>query len=120
MDKLALGRRINTARKERGITGEKLSELCNINATYLRQIESGSKTPSLPMFVTICQQLRVSPQYLLADDLASVTSTGFDDLVHLLDIATPRQAELITGMIRCATSIVEEQNFHPSSFTNAV
>ena len=65
-DKL-LGRRINAARKDRGITSERLSELCNINDTYMRQIESGAKIPSLPVFVTICKELRVSPSYLLAD-----------------------------------------------------
>ena len=39
MDKKAFGNRLRQARKDRGMTSEKLSELCNINATYLRQIE---------------------------------------------------------------------------------
>ena len=47
MDKKELGRRVNIARKDRGLTSEKLSELCHINATYLRQIEAGKKSPSL-------------------------------------------------------------------------
>ena len=47
MDKKLLGKRINIARKERCWTSERLSETCNINATYLRQIESGTKVPSL-------------------------------------------------------------------------
>ena len=50
MDKKLLGKRINTARKERGWTSERLSEACNINATYLRQIEAGTKVPSLQVF----------------------------------------------------------------------
>lgn len=55
-DKL-LGRRINAARKDRGITSERLSELCNINDTYMRQIESGAKIPRAtphndPIFVS--------------------------------------------------------------------
>ena len=54
MDKKLLGKRINTARKDRGWTSERLSEACNINATYLRKIESGAKTPSLQVFVTLC------------------------------------------------------------------
>ena len=54
MDKKLLGKRINTARKERGWTSERLSEACNINATYLRQIESGAKVPSLQVFVLLC------------------------------------------------------------------
>ena len=40
MDKKLPGKRINTARKERDWTSERLSEACNINATYLRQIEA--------------------------------------------------------------------------------
>jgi len=109
MNKLALGRRINKARKERGFTSEKLSEQCHINATYLRQIESGSKTPSLPMFVTICKQLRVSPHYLLADDLDDDGSESFDSLTRLLDKATPRQLDLIAAMLRSALEILDEQ-----------
>ena len=55
MDKKLLGKRINTARKERGWTSERLAEACSINATYLRQIEAGTKIPSLPVFVSLCE-----------------------------------------------------------------
>ena len=65
MDKKLLGKRINMARKERGWTGERLAEACSINATYLRQIETGTKVPSLPVFVSLCAALKVSPTYLL-------------------------------------------------------
>ena len=44
MDKKLLGKRINIARKERGWTSERLSEACNINATYLRQNRIRSKS----------------------------------------------------------------------------
>ena len=43
MDKKLFGTRINKARKDRGLTAEKLAEACNINSTYLRQIEGGKK-----------------------------------------------------------------------------
>lgn len=52
MDKKLFGMRINKARKDRGLTAEKLAEACNINSTYLRQIEGGKKLPSLPVFAT--------------------------------------------------------------------
>ena len=42
MEKNRLGKRINTVRKDRGFTADRLSELCHINATYLRQIEGGA------------------------------------------------------------------------------
>lgn len=109
MDKKGLGNRIRAARKERGITGEKLSEACNINATYLRQIEAGTKTPSLPMFTEICKQLNVSPSYLLVDTLGKSCSDGADEITRLLKKATPSQAELILNMVQSALTVLEKE-----------
>jgi len=106
-DKL-LGRRINAARKDRGITSERLSELCNINDTYMRQIESGAKIPSLPVFVTICKELRVSPSYLRADVLEGSGATDLDELTDLLKNATPSQIRMMTAMIRAALGATED------------
>ena len=102
MDKTLLGKRINTARKERGLTSERLSEACGINATYLRQIESGAKVPSLQVFVLLCQALRVSPTYLLADALPDLGLQDMDALLELCRTTTPKQLTMITAMIRSA------------------
>lgn len=69
MEKNRLGKRINTVRKDRGFTADRLSELCHINATYLRQIEGGAKMPSLPVFIDIRRALKISPDCLLQDEL---------------------------------------------------
>lgn len=107
MDKKLLGKRINTARKDRGWTSERLSEACNINATYLRQIESGAKTPSLQVFVTLCSTLNVSPTYLLADNLNLTESQDLDSLLALCRSATPKQMNMIVAMVRSALESVE-------------
>ena len=101
------GKRINTARKDRGWTSERLSEACNINATYLRQIESGAKTPSLQVFVTLCSTLNVSPTYLLADNLNLTESQDLDSLLALCRSATPKQINMIVAMVRSALESVE-------------
>ena len=106
-DKL-LGRRINAERKDRGITSERLSELCNINDAYMRQIDCGGKIPSLPVFVTICKELRVSPSYLLADVLEGSGATDLDELTDLLKNATPSQIRMMTAMIRAALGATED------------
>ena len=102
MDRRRLGQRINTARKSRGLTSEKLAEACNINATYLRQIESGVKSPSLPMFVTICKELKVSPNYLLPGLVAGSEAEKIENLekIFLEADPTPGQIETIEEMIR--------------------
>jgi len=78
MDRKALGQRIRIARKDCGLTGEKLAERCSINATYLRQLESGAKIPSLPLFISLCIELRVSPDYLLSGELAGAAGQDLD------------------------------------------
>lgn len=102
MDKKLLGRQINRARKDRGLTSEKLSEACNVNATYLRQIESGARTPSLPMFVSLCRELKVSPSYLLIDVLPDTEIRDMDMLLELWQTATPKQIKIITAMVKSA------------------
>ena len=107
MEKKLLGKKINMARKDRGITGEKLSEACNINATYLRQIESGAKMPSLPVFISLCQELKVSPSYLLSDLLPDPEIQEMDAMCDLWQKASPKQIKMITSMIRSALDSVQ-------------
>lgn len=100
MEDKGLGKRINTARKDRHVTAEKLSELCNVNATYLRQIEGGTKTPSLPVFISICNALKISPDYLLQDHLASNEISEIHELEQLWKNASPSQQEVVAVMIQ--------------------
>ncbi len=108
MDKKLLGRQINRARKDRGLTGDKLSEACNINATYLRQIESGARIPSLPVFVSICRELKVSPSYLLADILPDMEIKEMEVLIKLWQTATPKQIKIISAMIESILDKLQE------------
>lgn len=109
MERNSLGGRINITRKELGITSEKLSELCNINATYLRQIESGRKVPSLAVFISLCQKLNVTPTYLLQDSLNGTENGDIDALVELIRSATPNQIKLITAVFKSAVDILDEK-----------
>lgn len=108
MDRKLLGRQINLARKDRGLTSEKLSEACNINATYLRQIEAGAKMPSLPVFVTLCRELKVSPSYLLVEVLPDTEIKEMDTLLELWQTATPKQIKMITSMVQSALKSFKE------------
>ena len=110
MDKKLFGKRVDVARKERGLTSEKLSEACDINATYLRQIEAGVKIPSLPVFVTLCEQLKVSPSYLLSDVLAGTDAEKTDELLDLWQNATPAQLKLVAAIVKAALKEIESEN----------
>ena len=100
MDEKGLGKRINMTRKERGYTADRLSELCSINATYLRQIEGGTKVPSLPVFINICNALKISPDYLLRDSLTDNDISKIRELTELWESTPPSQQEIATAMIQ--------------------
>lgn len=100
MEAAGLGKRINSARKSRGLTSDRLSELCNINATYLRQIEGGAKMPSLPVFINICNALRISPDYLLQDMLTDNEVSRIRHLTELWENTSPSQLGIAIAMIQ--------------------
>ncbi len=100
MEEKGFGKRINMVRKNRGLTADKLSELCNINATYLRQIEGGTKVPSLPVFINICNALKISPNYLLQDMLEDNEVSNIQELAKLWENTSPCQQEIAIAMIR--------------------
>lgn len=110
MDEKGLGRRINEARKIRGFTADRLSELCNINATYLRQIEGGIRIPSLPVFIDICNALKISPDYLLRDALVQNEISKIKELAELWGNASPSQQEIAMVMVQAVLEYLADGN----------
>ena len=74
-----------------------MSEECSITATYLRQIESGAKLPSLPVFATLCRKLRVSPNYILPDLVEGTEAEKIQKIFSESD-PTPSQIEMLAEM----------------------
>lgn len=100
MEGKGLGKRINMVRKERGLTAEKLSECCHIHATYLRQIEGCVKMPSLSVFIDICKALKISPDYLLQDELEENEISTIREIEALWKDTSPSKQELAFAMIK--------------------
>lgn len=105
-----LGKRIKQARKDKGLTGEKLSEACFINATYLRQLEGGTRTPSLQVFILLCKELSVSPNYLLPELVAGTESEHIELLAELWEKASPDELRLISAMLHSALDTLETKS----------
>lgn len=103
-----LGRCINIARKDRGFTAEQLSEKCSINPTYLRQIECGAKMPSLPVFISLCNALNVSPSYLLQGETGATELFELHELEALWKTAAPESQRLVAAMLKAALKQLED------------
>ncbi len=107
-DMKLLGNRIQLARKEANLTAEQFAELCDLHPTYIRQIEGGKKTPSLPTFLLICSTLSVSPSYLLMDYFPDFNDDFLTPGALLLKDASPRQAGILCAMIGAAMDYIGE------------
>ena len=99
MDKKAFGRKLNAIRREQQLSSEKLSELCDINAVFVRQIENATRLPSLPVFLRICNSLRVSPSFFLADSLLWDEEDKITALDKKLRELSPRQFSAVMETI---------------------
>lgn len=110
MNVQGLGRQIKSARNDRRLTAEQLSELCHINSVYLRQIESGMKTPSLPVFVDICNALRISPDYLLQNDLSTNEVSQIKEIEALWETVSPNTQNLALTILK---TVLEQEKSQP-------
>ena len=67
IDYKSLGQRIRTARKKKGMSQEKLGEICNVSAAHIGHIERGTRIASLEALFRISRELDVSTDWLLCD-----------------------------------------------------
>jgi transcriptional regulator with XRE-family HTH domain len=63
--RVILGETIRELRQQRGISQEKLAELCDLHRTYISGIERGERNVGLLNIVEIARALKIKPSSLL-------------------------------------------------------
>jgi len=66
----AFGSVLRAVRNERGISQDKLSEICNFDRTYPSLLERGLRGPTLAMLLRLADALGVAPARLVLDTVA--------------------------------------------------
>ncbi len=56
--------------------------------------------PSLPVFISICNALKISPDYLLQDELTDNDVSKIKELEEMWESTLPSQQEIAVAMIR--------------------
>lgn len=92
MDAQKVGRRIQQVRKSRGLTQAGLSQMVDLSAKYISNVECGFKMPKLNTFVSIANALQCDANLLLSD---------------VLDVTTGQESGLISKKL--LTLPIEEQ-----------
>lgn len=64
-----MGNRIKLRRKELRIKQSELAEKLDISNNHISSIENGREKPSLDILLKICEELKVTPDYLLLGNI---------------------------------------------------
>lgn len=102
MGNKAFGKKLNYIRKKRKLTSEQLGELCDVNAGYIRQIESGRRVPSFNLFIDLCNALNISSDYLLEQEI-NISNDDDEDIYAAaykkVKKLPPEQVEMLNCII---------------------
>ncbi len=76
IDYKAMGGRIRAARKKRGITQDRLGEICGISTAHIGHIERGTRIPSVDTLFRISSELEISLDHLFFD-----SQNGYENIL---------------------------------------
>jgi transcriptional regulator with XRE-family HTH domain len=90
-------------RKEKGLTQEKLAELCATDPAYIGQLENGRRCPSMVYIEKISAALNIAPYLLFYDEFDPAHGRGRLDAMQKEAFARALITD-ITGRIRGFTA----------------
>ncbi len=99
MDKIELGQRIRTLRKERNQTLETLAEAADIGFVYLGEIERGIKMPSLKTFIKLVKALGISADELIGVETEYGRTRYAQKLSQQLNELSPEECAVAVTII---------------------
>lgn len=108
VDYKLIGVKIRQARKEKGLTQEKLSEKCGLSNKYFGVVEGGFKKLSVETLIKIANALDVSVDYLLSDSLKISDEPSLRELVPEINSLNKKDHDMIIAVIKAMLSCVHK------------
>lgn len=93
----AMGQRIADRRLHLKIKQHELAERVGVSNNHLSGIERGKEKPSLDVLISICNELRVTPDYLIMGVMHSKNVS--ENIMDGLELCTEEDRELIARMV---------------------
>lgn len=111
MDNREIGARIRLARRDAGLTQEKLAEKIGVSTVFVSQLESGSRAPGLETLVKLSRTLRVSLDLLVLGSAPGGDAQA--SLAALLEERSNRQRALAVGLVRSLFAELDRLDAEP-------
>lgn len=105
---MAIGKRIQTYRKRRGLSQFALAELVDRSPGYISYIETGAKTVSLETLVALANALQVSADELLVDCLENTVKASNHSFANILADCSEYERRVLLDIITAAKTTLRE------------
>lgn len=100
IDLKRLGSKIRSARKNQGLTQEKLAELIDVTPAFVGHIERGERSLSLSTLLKITQTLHISMDSLFSSPDLSAPEQTVDAFRQLIQGCTPSVQSAVIELVR--------------------
>ena len=94
---IEIGNRIQLRRKELHMKQSELAEKVEISTNHMSSIETGQQKPSFDVFLCICEELKVTPDYILMGNMHA--NDIRQDIIDGLQLCTEEDVKLIRHMV---------------------
>ena len=99
MDNREIGTRIRLARRDAGLTQEKLAEQVGISVVYLSKIENGRVYPTLETLSNICTELDVELAEVLSNTEMERKDYANDRVLELFNSCSVRVKPIALSLL---------------------
>ena len=95
-----IGKRIIELRNQKNFTTNKLANISGVSQSYLREIELGSKNPTVEMLSYICYGLGITLKEFFNDESENINPILLSAISKLNDSEQIKLAEFINAIIK--------------------
>lgn len=96
VDLAEIGKRIQSRRKQQGLTQEQLADRMNVSIQMISNLERGNKSIRIDNLINLCQILDVSTDYILT---GKETQDDFHALTARIEALSPANRKMIEMLI---------------------
>ena len=95
-----LGRRVRHFRTAKGLTQEKLAELCDLSTTYISELERGKANITITVLEKVAASLGITATDLLANEHEAERGVLVKEIVQFLDTADDGKVRTLYRMMK--------------------
>ncbi len=104
---IEIGQNIRKIRKSRGFSQEQLAEKIDISVTHMSHIETGNTKLSLPVLITLADELNVKCDDLISDHSRKSKDDYINEFSDLVSQCSPAEINVLMDVLKATKSAIK-------------